>query len=209
MNLNVKKREVFGKALASYRKKWQIPGIVYSKHMKESIPVFFEKIPFLKIFEQSWYSSPITLKGDWVKEMVLVSDINVDSVSDRLLHVDFHAVKADETTEAEVPVRLIWESPIEKQSLWKVELVKDSVLVEALPKNLPNNIELDISKIESLNDVVFVKDLKFSDDVEIKDDLELPILTIVEIKEEKEEEITESEVPSEDWQDSEEVSENN
>ncbi len=192
MKLTVKKREVFWKSLAAQRKEWNIPWIVYSKHLEESIPVFFDKLEFLRLFEQSGYSSPISLEGDWIKELVLIYDISVHPVTDRLVHVDFHAVKADEKTEAEIPVLLEWDAPIEKQSEWKVELVKDTVLVEALPNDLPHDIKIDVSNLASVHDVIFVKDINLSDKVEIKDDLELPIVTVVEIKDEPEEDELES-----------------
>ncbi len=203
MNLSIKKRSVFGKSLKSYRKEWNIPGVVYSKHMKEPVSIFFDKLEFLKTYEQAGESTPIILKWDKINEMVLVHDIDVDPVWNRLLHVDFLAVKADEKTEAEVPVYTTWDAPIEKQSLWKVELVKDHVLVEALPKDLPHDITIDLSKLETTNDVIFIKDIEVPKWVEIKDDLELPLITVVEIKEEIEEETPESaiweeEAPSEE-----------
>jgi hypothetical protein len=58
--------------------------------------------------------------------------------------------------------------------------------VEAYPKDLPHNIEVDISKIESVNDVIFVKDLVISDKVRIVDDAEQPVVTVVELSDEEE-----------------------
>jgi hypothetical protein len=58
--------------------------------------------------------------------------------------------------------------------------------VEAYPKDLTHNIEVDISKIESVNDVIFVKDLVISDKVRIVDDAEQPVVTVVELSDEEE-----------------------
>jgi large subunit ribosomal protein L25 len=44
----------------------------------------------------------------------LIHDIQVDPVSDVLMHVDFLAIKADEKVTTEVPLKMIGESPIEK-----------------------------------------------------------------------------------------------
>ena len=73
---------------------------------------------------------------------------------------------------------------------WKIMLVKDEVEVEALPQDLPSKFEIDVSVIQTVNDVFFVKDLKVSDKVTILDDPELPILTVSVIEDEPAEEGT-------------------
>lgn len=194
MNLEVSNRNVFWKSLSSYRKKDKIPWIVYGKHLSESVSIFFDRLPFIKIYEEKGYSMPINLVWDWINELVLIYDIQVDPVKNSVLHVDFHAVKADEKTEAEVSIVLVWEAPVEKQWLWKIELVKDSVLVEGLPNDLPQNISVDLSKMESIWDWIFVKDLLIDNKISIKDSFDLPIVAVVEIEDEKdEEELDESE----------------
>ena len=68
----------------------------------------------------------------------------------------------------------------------KIQLVKDVVEVEAFPQDLPHNIEVDLASVESVNDVIFVKDLKVSNKVTILDDGEQPIVTVVELADEEE-----------------------
>lgn len=67
-------------------------------------------------------------------------------------------------------------------------MVKDFVEVEAFPQDLPHDITIDISAIQNMNDVVFVKDLKVSSKVEILDDPEQAIITVVTMAEEEVEE---------------------
>jgi large subunit ribosomal protein L25 len=66
--------------------------------------------------------------------------------------------------------------------------IRDEVEVEAFPQDLPSKFEIDISVLETVNDVFFVKDLKVSDKVTILDDPELPILTVAVIEDEPAEE---------------------
>jgi large subunit ribosomal protein L25 len=66
--------------------------------------------------------------------------------------------------------------------------VRDEIEVEALPQDLPSKFEVDISVLETVNDVFFIKDLKVSDKVTILDDPELPILTVAVIEDEPAEE---------------------
>lgn len=205
MKLSVNKRNIFKKKLKTLRKEWLVPGIIYSKHIKTSIPISFKKLEFIKLYKQIWYSTTLNLEWDWIKEMVLIYNIQKDPVKDYLLHVDFLAVKADEKVEAEVKIILKWESQIEKLGEWNVEQVKYEVLVEAFPNDLPANIEVDISNIKSLNDGMFLSDLDLWDKVEIKENLELAILTVVKMMEEEvEEETAEEEVEREEKSESKE-----
>jgi large subunit ribosomal protein L25 len=68
--------------------------------------------------------------------------------------------------------------------------IRDEVEVEAFPQDLPNKFEIDISVLQTVNDVFFIKDLKVSDKVTILDDPELPILTVSVLSDETEEEQT-------------------
>ncbi len=185
MKINVNIRN--GEKSSQLRKEGNIPAIVYGKHLSEPISIFCNKNDFIKKFKQAWYSTAITLEGKNVEELVLVQDIQLDTVSDIVLHVDFLAVKKDEKVKTEVPLILVGESKIEKLWEWKIQLVKDFVEVEAFPQDLPHDIKIDITKIETINDTIFVKDLNISNNVRIIDDSEQPIVTVLSLTEEVEE----------------------
>lgn len=169
------------------RKEWNVPAIIYWKHLKSSIQVSCLKNDFIKRYKEAGYSTPITLNGEWINELVLIQDIQLDPVTNIVLHVDFLAVKKDEKVKTEVTIVLTWESPIEKLWVWKIQLVKDFIEVEAFPQDLPHDIKIDISKIENIWDTVFIKDIQLAKNVKILDDLEQPIVTVVTLDEEVEE----------------------
>ena len=186
MELAVTSRQ--DKKAKELRKEGLIPGIVYGKHLKEPLAVACKRNDIIKKYKEAGYSTPLTLTGDKLDQLVLIQDIQVDPVSDLLLHVDFLAVKADEKVTTEVPIKMTGESPIEKLWEGKIQLLKDFIEVEAFPQDLPHDITIDISVIKTMNDTIFVKDLKVSDKVEILDDLEQPIITVVKLAEEEVEE---------------------
>ena len=159
MKLNVHIRNAEKAVLL--RREGNIPATVYGKNLSAPISVYCKKNEFIKQFKASGYSTPITLHGKDVEELVLVQDFQLDPVTDIVLHVDFLAVSRTEKVITEVPVVLFGESPIEKLGEGKVQLVKDFVKVEAFPQDLPHNIKIDISEMKTLSDVVFVKDLTF------------------------------------------------
>ncbi len=92
MKLQVTKRTVTGKKVNAYRKQNMIPGVVYSKHMKETVSVFFDKNSFMKAYKESGKSLPIELTGD-VNELALIHQIDLNPVTVMLSHVDFLVVK--------------------------------------------------------------------------------------------------------------------
>ena len=115
-----------------------------------------------------------------------IISLALSSAEPIVLAADFLAVNRNEKVTASVPVVLVGESKVEKLNEGKIQLIKDEVEVEAFPQDLPHNIEIDISKIESINDVIFVKDLEVSSKVRIVDDAEQPIVTVVELSDEEE-----------------------
>ena len=136
------------------------------------------------------------------KEMVLIYDFQVNTVTNNLLHADFLAVTANEVVSAQVPVVLTGESPLVKVNEGRVELVRDRIEVTALPKDLPREIVLDISHIVSLDQGIFVRDLNLGDKVQIDADPDLSIVVAVAVQAVEVEEVitpettTEAEAPA-------------
>ena len=190
MKLTVQARTATGKAVKALRKEGQLPGVVYGKTLGTPVLLSCLKNDFVKVYRISGYSTPIELTGA-INQLVLLQDMQLDPVTDEVLSVDFLAVNQNEKVTASVPVVLVGESKVEKLNEGKIQQVKDEVEVEAFPQDLPHNIEIDISTIESVNDVIFVKDLKVSSKVRIVDDAEQPVVTVVELSDEEETSTTE------------------
>lgn len=185
MKLTVQARTATGKAVKGLRRDGQLPGVVYWKTLETPVLLSCLKNDFIKVYRVAWFSAPIELT--WaINQLVLLHDMQLDPVTDEVLSVDFLAVNQNEKVTASVPVVLVGESKVEKLNEWKIQLVKDVVEVEAFPQDLPHNIEIDISKIETANDVIFVKDLQVSSKVRIVDDAEQPVVTVVELSDEEE-----------------------
>ena len=186
MKLSVKKRDIHGKKVKNLRAQGLVPAVIYGKHVKaESISCV--KNDLLKVYRTAWYSTPVELTGD-VDHLVLINSLQLDPVSDEIISADFLAVSRTEKVAAKIPVVTFGESQLEKLNEGKIMLIKDEVEVEAFPQDLPSIFEVDISVLETVNDVVFVKDLKVSNKVTILDDPELPILTVSVLSDESEEE---------------------
>ena len=184
MNLAIQKRDIFWKKTRQLRLTWLIPCVVYGKHLEPQHGTI-AKNEFIKLYKQAGTSSVVDLTGD-MNHLVLIHSYQLSAARHEVTHVDFLAVSANEMVEADVKIIIEWIAPLETQKIGTLEFVKDTVRVEALPRDLPHHITVDVSLICWLDDGIFVKDLHVSDKVKILDDEDLVIIAAVEITEEVE-----------------------
>jgi large subunit ribosomal protein L25 len=159
LELKAQVRNTVGKKLKSLREKGIIPGVVYGHgHKSISLEINYEE--FRNVFEKAGESTLIKLMvGEHIKN-VLIHDIARDPMSDKFIHVDFYQVRMDKTLTAEVQLVFVGEAPAVK-NLDGI-LVKNitEVEVEALPKDLPHEIKVDISFLDSFDKRIRIKDLQ-------------------------------------------------
>lgn len=166
LELKAEVREETGRKLRTLREKGLIPAVVYGPgHKPVSIRVGYED--FRKVFETGGESTLIKLKvGNQAKD-VLIHEIARDPVTDKFIHVDFYQVRMDKAITAEVPIVFEGEAPAVKNLDGVLLKNITEVEVEALPKNLPHEIKVDISSLDSFDKHIRIKDLKLSPGVKI------------------------------------------
>lgn len=179
--LNASTRTVFGRKTKQLRKKGIIPANIFGKKIK-SMAIELESGTLLDTMRKAGETGLIHLKikGDNSVHPVLVSGYAQDPVTDAMLHVDFHEVDLKQKTTATVPLKAVGESVAVKSGMVLV-MFKNELEVEALPTDLPDSIEVDISGLTEVGSTILAKDLKFDRSkvtVEIGD--EEPIATIQE-----------------------------
>jgi large subunit ribosomal protein L25 len=179
--LNANTRTLFGRKTKQLRKKGIIPGNIFGKKIK-SLAIELESSILLDTMRKAGETGLIHLKikGDSAVHPVLVSGYAQDPVTDAMLHVDFHEVDLKQKTTATVPLKAVGESEAVKSGMVLV-MFKNELEVEALPTDLPDSIEVDISGLTEVGSTILAKDLKFDRSkvtVEIGD--EEPIATIQE-----------------------------
>jgi len=181
--LNAESRVIKGRKVKKLRKEGIVPANIFGKKVK-SKAISIKLDDFKKVYREVGETGLINLeikdKGQKEDRAVLISNVQMDPVSDIPVHVDFHQVDLKEKVTADVPVELTGVSPAEKQSIGTVVLYIDEIEVEALPGDLPEKFIIDISKLEAVDQAIYVKDLDIDKSkVEIKMDLE-EIITKVE-----------------------------
>ncbi len=153
------------------RKDEYIPAVLYGPKTKNAL-FSVDKKEFTKLYKSAGESTLITLEVEDSKErpLVLVYEVQKDPLKKDIIHVDFFKPNLKEEVEAEIPLVFVGESLAVKDL--DGTLVKNmySVNVKALPQNLPHEIEVNISSLETFDDVIYVKDLNIPENVVITQD---------------------------------------
>ena len=185
LELNAQKREITGKKVRTLREKGVIPAVVYGAGLKP-VSIQIESKQFEKVFKIGGESTIIKLKtGEEIKN-VLIHDIARDPVKDNIIHIDFYEVRMDQVITTEVPLVFEGESPAVKNL--EGTLVKNltEVEIEALPKDLPHEIKVDISILQTFDDHIKISDLKLSQGVKILEDPEEVVVLVTPPRTEEE-----------------------
>lgn len=181
--LKAESRTVFGKKLNKIRKQGLVPGNIYGPDFKsKSISVVYKDI--IKIYKIVGETGVVYLSIDKENIPVLIKDIQKHPLTSTLLHIDFRKIDLLKKIEANVPVKTMGISEAVSQKAGVLLLQSDTILVEALPEDIPSHIEVDIAVIKEIGQEIKVSDLKKSDKYEIKTDAEKVIVSVVAHKEE-------------------------
>lgn len=178
-SLSAQKRIITGKKVKTLRKQGLLPANIYGKNIKSQAAQVDLK-EFQKVYEEVGETGLIDLLlGDKETRPVLIHNVQLDPIKSLPLHTDFYQVSLKEKVTAMVPVIFVGDSPAVVNKEGVLLTVLDEVEVEALPTDLPENIELDVSKLTAIDQELKVKDLKIDKTkIEIKSD---PNLTLVKI----------------------------
>lgn len=190
-------RNLEGKSAKNLLEEGIIPGVVYG-HQIESLPIQVSRKDFIAVFNEAGESSLVTLKvGGEDFGNVIIKDYNVDPIKGEIIHFDLHKVKMTEKLTANVSISFIGESPAVKNEGGVLVTSQDEIEIRCLPKDLIQEIEIDLSKLEHVDDLIRIKDLQIPENVEVLDEEENVIVSVTPPRSEEEMEGLE-EKPEED-----------
>ncbi|HAA83345.1 MAG: 50S ribosomal protein L25 [Thermodesulfobacterium sp. 37_54] len=181
VNLSVVKREKTGKECAKkLRKQGLIPAIVYG-HNFDPVPISVKANELESILHK--YKGETLLfnlevqNGETQRIQAILKDYQLHPVTDKIIHLDFVAIKEGETVSIDVPLEFVGR-PVGLTKGGVIEIFMHDLTVECLPSNIPDKIQVDISNLD-LGDVLHVKDIKVPEGVKVLDDPEDTVITIV------------------------------
>ncbi|MBU2614281.1 MAG: 50S ribosomal protein L25, partial [Elusimicrobia bacterium] len=133
-----------------------VPAVLYGSDEK-TISLFVKEKEISKILRVG-FNQLINLKVDGSPKTVLIKEIQKHVVSEKLLHVDFHAVSLQKEIEVEAPVHIIGECHGVKSQGGILEHVLRELKIRCLPTNIPKSIDIDVSNL-NIGHNILVKDI--------------------------------------------------
>lgn len=193
-SITAEKRDILGKKTKNLRSKGVLPAVIYGKGQKsENISV--KQSDFLKLWRSAGESTVVTLEVGKDKKNVLIHEVAVDPLKDTPTHVDFYIVDMNKAITVDVALEFVGESDAVKAGGILVKVVH-TVKIEALPKDLPHSLSVDLSKLKGMEDTITIKDIKFPAGVKALDDAEETIALVEPPRTEEEIKGTEEAAPS-------------
>lgn len=177
------------------RAKGRIPGVLYGpKEASQAISV--DQKVFEKLWKEAGESTIVTLEGVGEPKDALIHEVDFNPVTDVARHVDFYIIEKGKKVETEVPLVFVGEAPAVKNlggTLMKVML---EVKVEAFPKDLPHEILIDVSTLETFESRIAIKDIPVPAGVIIHEELDETVASVSQPKEEEEAPVAEIDMES-------------
>ena len=175
--LQATKRTLIGKKVKKLRNEGNLPATVYGKDFKsQSVQVNLKE--FQEVYKQAGETGIVELGLDKETLPILIHNIHYHPMTAQPLHADFYKVNLKEKVSASIPLEVVNEAPAVANKIGVLLNILSEVAVEALPTDLPEKIEVDVSGLSEINSVVKVSDLKVSDKVTIKTDANLEVVKI-------------------------------
>jgi len=189
INLTAEPRMVTGKKVFRLRQSGKIPAVVYGRGLaNKNLELNYHE--FEKVFQTAGESTIIDLKINGEQPIkVLISETQFEPISHKLSHVDFHQIRMDEKIHAHIELKFSGESKLVKEENGSIIHNLNELEIKCLPADLIHEVEVDISRLQTFDDVITIADLKLPAKIEvIGHEPDAVVALAVRHKEEKEEE---------------------
>jgi large subunit ribosomal protein L25 len=168
-----KRKETGKKATKQLRKEEKVPCVLYGG--EENIHFTAEEKAFKKlVYTPKAFLVDLFLDGK--EHKAVMQDVNFHPVTDRILHIDFKEIFDDRKVDISIPVHIVGDS-VGIKAGGKLRIRRRTLRVRALPKDLPDFLEVDITLL-NIGQSLKVRDLQF-DNLEILDPAQAMVVGVV------------------------------
>ncbi len=174
-----------GRKVKQLRAAGRVPAVIYGGQSKpENLEVSAKEMEDL-IHHSVSENILVDLAVDKSKRLALVQEVQHHPLDGKVLHVDFHEVSETEKVTVMVPVETVGEAAGVKTGGGVLEHVLFKIKVRALPKDLPEQIVVDVTSLE-LGKSIHLGEIKPPAGVEILGDKKVSVISVALPKTEEE-----------------------
>ncbi|MBI5032520.1 MAG: 50S ribosomal protein L25 [Chloroflexi bacterium] len=185
IQLTAQPRTVIGKQVGAMRRSGTIPAVLYGRHLDTPLNLQIDEKNLKLVVAKAGRNRLIKLIVDTgTPRLVLTREVQRNSLSGRIVHVDFQEVAMNEKITTDVPLVLVGTSPAVTRGEGLLIHGINTVSLRMLPTDLIPQVEVDVTVLESLNQSLFVKDLKVGDKIEVMTPGDEMVAKVVPVKEE-------------------------
>ncbi len=168
------------KELSTLRANASVPGIIYGSG-KPPVRVALSEKELMAARKKGGVNAVLSLVTGKTTETVIVKELQRHPVTDRVVHADFQRISLTAKIEAKVPLRVLGEAPGVKSSGGILQYAIRELSVRALPKDIPQAIDVDVSRLE-LNQQILVRELSIPAGIEVLDAAESRVVAVTTVK---------------------------
>ena len=169
--LSIQPRTELRKRSRLLRRAGSIPAVIYG-HRVDPVSVSVPRREFERAFHRSGKTQLMDLQmdGEDKPRKVLVRTVTYNPRGGDPLHIDFYQVNLKEKINADVPIVVVGESPAVQRRDGELAQNLHSLRVHCLPADIPEHIEVDVSKLENVDDSIRISELVIPDEIEVVSD---------------------------------------
>ena len=148
LKIEAEPRDVGGSSqVRRLRRGGVLPGVVYGEGA-EGLKIQVNEHNFnkaLKHHEGEHLMMDLDISGGTKK--VLLQELQYHPISGKIIHVDFHEISMTKKLRVEIPIRMLGEPAGVTQQGGVLEHLIRAVMIECLPTNIPDHIDVDVTKL--------------------------------------------------------------
>ncbi|WP_332830247.1 50S ribosomal protein L25 [Clostridium perfringens] len=168
-NLQVNQREKKTRhSSRQCRRKGLVPGVIYGKGINN----FLFEIGELELnhaLSVTGEHGLLNINSQEGSLNTLIKEVQRDSVTRRVLHIDLEKVEGNEEIETAVPINYVGEEYINKLDAVLQKNI-DSIKVKCSPSNIPKGVNLNVGRAKP-GDQFKIADVEFGNEITVVDDL--------------------------------------
>lgn len=165
------------------RRSGKIPAVFYGGKQK-AVSVALGTKEFEKVFKKAGENTVVVLQNTDGDVETLVQSVDRHPVSGAVLHVDFYAFEKGQKLKVKVPIEFTGIAPAVKDLGGVLVKVLREFEIEAMPKDIPQKIEVDVSPLASFESVIMAKQIALPEGVILITNPDEVVISVYEPKEE-------------------------
>jgi len=199
LQLHVAMRDLLGKEVRHLRRQGITPLHLYG-HGVASVALQCDTRSLQSVLGQAGATGlvQVNVEGEKRPRTAMFREIQVNTRTGQLLHVDLYQVRERERVRVDVPVTLVGEAPALRLKENTLVQELNTISVECLATMIPSNITLDVEALAEPGQAIRVRDIDLGEEITVLNDPDLVVASIqvqrpeeVEVKEELPEEAAE------------------